>query len=111
MATAPTKATTTLVPKARNAPSPPALPNWLLSVPNVGTKGGTTRAVTATVSPEVGVGASKGESGSPVDARPVGVAVIETALSTISNAAQPIEKPAQYVCRWTRRGVSISPRP
>ena len=57
------------------------------------------------------VGASKGESGSPVrvDARPVGVAVTSTTLSTISDAAQPLEKPAQYICRRTRRGVSISP--
>jgi hypothetical protein len=52
-----------------------------------GTKGGNS-AVTAAVAPEVGVGASKIESGSPVVAVPVGVAVIETALSRIRCAAQ-----------------------
>jgi hypothetical protein len=42
-------------------------------VKNVGTNGGIMTAITTIVSPEVGVGSSKGESESPVDARAIGV--------------------------------------
>ena len=104
-------ATTVLVPAAQNALSRPALPNWPVPAPNVGIKGGYTMAVTATVSPGVGVGASKGESGSPVDERPVGLAVTSTVLSTMFASPQAPMKAVGYMCRRTRRDVSIFLRP
>jgi hypothetical protein len=69
-----------------------ALPVLGLACPGVGSeydgiKGGSS-IVTAAVAPEVGVGASNIESGSPVVAVPVGVAVIETGLSWMCCTAQ-----------------------
>ena len=83
---------TTLMPRALYGLSPMALPLLGVACPAVwtvydGIKGGNS-AVTAADDPAVGVGASNIESGSPVVAVPVGVAVIETALSRIRCAAQ-----------------------
>jgi hypothetical protein len=51
------------------------------------------KGATENNTPEVGVGASNIENGSPVDLMPVGVAVIETSLSSMPNAEQAIMKP------------------
>jgi hypothetical protein len=103
-------ATTVLVPAAQNALSP-QLPDWPVPAPDVGIKGGNTMAVTATVSPGVGVGAWKGESGSPVDETPVALAVTSTVLSTMFASPQAPKKAVGYICRRTRRDVSIFLRP
>jgi hypothetical protein len=86
-------ATTTLVPRALNAPSPMALPILppCLTGTGVGIKGGSVKD-TAFVAPEVGVCASNIESGSPVDEMPVGVTVMETSLSSIPSPAQAVVK-------------------
>jgi hypothetical protein len=69
--------------------------------PEVGYKGGRT-LVTATVAPEVRVGAWKIESGLPVDEMPVGEAVTETASSTMPNAEQALAKPVQCTFSYRR---------
>jgi hypothetical protein len=83
-----------LVPKAQNVLSPTAPPDALNSAA-VGIKGGR-RPVTATVSPAVGVGTSNIENGSSVEV-PVGVAVMDTPLSWISNAEQAPAKTAIHM--------------
>jgi hypothetical protein len=84
-------ATTTLVPRALNALSRLALPMLTLIPGGVGIKGGSTE-VTAAVAPEVGVGTSNGESGSPVDAAPVGDAVTGMLSSSMLYASQLVRK-------------------
>ncbi len=85
MATAAT-ATTAPASRLRSALSPTAPPVFPELAARVGSKG-FSWAVTAFVAPEVGVDTPKMENGSPVDAIPVGVAVIEMSLSSSPNPA------------------------
>jgi hypothetical protein len=72
---------------AQNVSNLAGLPFTTLLSAGVGIKGGIP-AVTAVFSPAVGVGASKIESGSPVDGTPVGIAVTLTGLSSKPKPAQ-----------------------
>ena len=102
-------ATTTLVPRALNSLSPMALPVLPLDLAGtgVGIKGGSVKD-TASVAPEVGVCTSNIESGSPVDAMPVGVAVTETSLSSMPDPAQAVMKPIRDNI-WTERSCQYCP--
>ena len=89
-ATAP-KAAASRLRIALSPTAPPFFPVPELAASEVGSKGSGWR-VTAAVSPGVGVTDSKKESGSPVDAIPVGVAVIDMSSSSIPNAPHASSK-------------------
>ena len=83
--------------------APPIFPE-LGPVTRVGSKG-IFSIVTAFVAPAVGVIGSKIENGSPVDAIPVGVAVMETSLSTNPNPAHAASNSTRNPWRrqWAER--------
>jgi hypothetical protein len=89
--------------------SPMALPVLPTDVSGtgVGIRGGSVKD-TASVAPGVGVCNSNVESGSPVDAIPVGVTVTETSLSSMFDPAQAVMKAIRDKIR-TQRSCQYSP--
>jgi hypothetical protein len=69
----------------------------------VGIRGGSVKDTASSVAPEIGVYI---ESGSPVDAMPVGVTVRETSLSSMPDPAQAVMKPIRDSI-WMQRKLSV----
>ena len=98
-------AQTTAASRLRSALSSTAPPFFPELAESDGSKGGGW-AVTNSVAPGVGVGCSIKESGLPVDAVPVGIAVIEMSLISNPNATHASwkSKPKPSRRQWDREG-------